>query len=42
MDPDVLGDVVRRRYIVDGRNALDPSRWRAAGWHYRALGRPGT
>ena len=42
MDPDVLGDVVSRRYIVDGRNALDPGRWRAAGWHYRALGRPGT
>ena len=42
MDPDVLGDVVARRYIVDGRNALDPARWRAAGWHYRALGRPGS
>ncbi|HET6818430.1 MAG TPA: UDP-glucose/GDP-mannose dehydrogenase family protein [Mycobacteriales bacterium] len=40
MDPEALGEVVRRRYIVDGRNALDPSRWRAAGWHYRALGRP--
>ena len=40
MDPDVLSDVVNRRYIVDGRNALDPARWRAAGWHYRALGRP--
>jgi UDPglucose 6-dehydrogenase len=42
MDPDVLSDVVARRYIVDGRNALDPNRWRAAGWHYRALGRPGN
>src|SRR3954454_16630792 len=41
MDPEVLAQVVRRRYIVDGRNALDPDRWRAAGWHYRALGRPG-
>src|SRR3954447_20765965 len=41
MDPEVLGQVVRRRYIVDGRNALDADRWRAAGWHYRALGRPG-
>ena len=40
MDPAVLSDVVARRYIVDGRNALDPGRWRAAGWHYRALGRP--
>jgi UDPglucose 6-dehydrogenase len=42
MDPGVLSDVVARRYIVDGRNALDPGRWRAAGWHYRALGRPST
>jgi UDPglucose 6-dehydrogenase len=42
MDPAVLADVVRRRYIVDGRNALDPQRWRDSGWHYRALGRPTT
>ena len=40
MDPDALGAVVAERNIVDGRNALDPERWRAAGWHYRALGRP--
>jgi UDPglucose 6-dehydrogenase len=40
MDPDTLGAVVAERNIVDGRNALDPERWRAAGWHYRALGRP--
>ncbi|MBV9293294.1 MAG: UDP-glucose/GDP-mannose dehydrogenase family protein, partial [Frankiales bacterium] len=40
MDPDLLGGVVARRNIVDGRNALDPDRWRDAGWHYRALGRP--
>ena len=26
--------------VLDGRNALDPDRWRAAGWTYRALGRP--
>ena len=39
-DPDVLGKVVAERNIVDGRNALDPERWRAASWHYRALGRP--
>ena len=40
MDPEVLGQVVTERLIVDGRNALDPDRWRAAGWTYRALGRP--
>jgi UDPglucose 6-dehydrogenase len=40
LDPEELGDVVAERNIVDGRNALDPERWRAAGWTYRALGRP--
>ncbi|MCO5969244.1 UDP-glucose dehydrogenase family protein [Actinoallomurus soli] len=40
LDPEVLGTAVAERNIVDGRNALDPERWRAAGWQYRALGRP--
>jgi UDPglucose 6-dehydrogenase len=40
MDPSVLAAVVAQRRILDGRNALDPARWRAAGWTYRALGRP--
>jgi len=40
LDPEVLGRVVATRRIVDGRNALDPGRWRGAGWTYRALGRP--
>jgi len=40
MDPAVLDGVVARKRIVDGRNALSPSRWRDAGWTYRALGRP--
>jgi len=40
MAPDALGEVVAARRIVDGRNALDPVSWRAAGWVYRALGRP--
>jgi UDPglucose 6-dehydrogenase len=40
IDPEVLAKVVAARSIVDGRNALDPERWRAAGWTYRALGRP--
>ncbi len=39
MDPDVLAEVVAERRMVDGRNALDPERWRSAGWTYRALGR---
>ncbi|MFI0447795.1 UDP-glucose dehydrogenase family protein [Actinomadura sp. 6N118] len=40
MDPAELGAVVAEKNIVDGRNVLDPERWRAAGWSYRALGRP--
>jgi UDPglucose 6-dehydrogenase len=40
LDPVALGELVRRRHVLDGRNALDPARWRAAGWTYRALGRP--
>ena len=40
LDLDTLGEVVSEKRIVDGRNALDPVVWRAAGWTYRALGRP--
>jgi UDPglucose 6-dehydrogenase len=40
MDPAALAAVVSERNLVDGRNALDPQAWRAAGWTYRALGRP--
>jgi UDPglucose 6-dehydrogenase len=40
MDPAVLSAVVREKLIIDGRNALDPERWRAAGWVYGSLGRP--
>jgi UDPglucose 6-dehydrogenase len=40
MDPRSLSEAVALKRIVDGRNALDPDAWRAAGWVYRALGRP--
>ncbi len=40
MDPAAVGTLVAARNIVDGRNVLDPDIWRAAGWRYRALGRP--
>ena len=26
--------------VIDGRNCLDPSVWRDAGWEYRSMGRP--
>ena len=40
LDPAEVGELVAHRAIVDGRNVLDPAAWRAAGWTYRALGRP--
>ena len=40
LDPETVGKAVRNRRMLDGRNALDPAAWRAAGWTYRALGRP--
>jgi UDPglucose 6-dehydrogenase len=40
LDPGELAGLVRTASVVDGRNALDAARWRAAGWTYRALGRP--
>lgn len=40
LDPDALAQVVRRQTIIDGRNCLDPSRWRTAGWAYHGVGRP--
>ncbi|MEV7398481.1 UDP-glucose/GDP-mannose dehydrogenase family protein [Aeromicrobium sp. NPDC092404] len=39
LDPEALADLVDTPRILDGRNALDPAAWRAAGWTYRALGR---
>ena len=40
IDPAKLATLVATPTIIDGRNALDPTLWRAAGWTYRALGRP--
>ncbi len=40
LDPAAVGAVVRQKHVIDARNTLDPALWRAAGWSYRALGRP--
>ncbi|RMB84663.1 UDP-glucose/GDP-mannose dehydrogenase family protein [Streptomyces shenzhenensis] len=40
LDPAELGEVAAAKVLLDGRNALDPQRWRRAGWTYRAMGRP--
>jgi UDP-glucose 6-dehydrogenase len=39
LDPEALGNVVRRKVIVDARNVLDVASWQAAGWVVQAPGR---
>jgi len=39
IDPAWLASIVATPTIIDGRNALDHTLWRAAGWTYRAIGR---
>ncbi|AGZ42815.1 UDP-glucose dehydrogenase family protein [Actinoplanes friuliensis] len=38
--PEAMAEVVGAQRIFDGRHALDSDAWRAAGWEYKALGRP--
>jgi UDPglucose 6-dehydrogenase len=40
IDPVRARALVGRPLIVDGRGVLDADRWTAAGWQFRALGRP--
>lgn len=40
LDPYETASLVTTPRILDGRNVLDPTKWRAAGWTYRGLGRP--
>ncbi|GAB3560762.1 UDP-glucose dehydrogenase family protein [Spelaeicoccus albus] len=39
LDPADIKRLVGRAAVLDGRNVLDPQKWREAGWLYRALGR---
>ncbi|MEV4410873.1 UDP-glucose/GDP-mannose dehydrogenase family protein [Catellatospora sp. NPDC049609] len=39
-DPVALGEVANTKLVIDGRNCLDASAWKSAGWTLRALGRP--
>ena len=39
IDPAQLISRVANAIMIDGRNALDRDKWRAAGWKFRALGR---
>jgi UDPglucose 6-dehydrogenase len=40
LDPGQIVTLPAAPVVLDGRNALAPGRWRAAGWTYRGLGRP--
>ena len=40
LDPHNVGDLMKHKRIVDARNVLDASAWRAAGFHYSSMGRP--
>ncbi|QDY88897.1 UDP-glucose/GDP-mannose dehydrogenase family protein [Arthrobacter sp. UKPF54-2] len=40
LDPHDTLALVSSPRILDGRNVLDPAKWRAAGWTYKGLGRP--
>ncbi|MFB2580918.1 UDP-glucose/GDP-mannose dehydrogenase family protein [Herbiconiux sp. P15] len=40
LDPAEIGELVRGKIVVDGRNCLDAGAWRAAGWEYKGMGRP--
>ena len=40
LDPEAAAARVARPVLIDARNALTPSRWTAAGWDYRGIGRP--
>ncbi|WP_410871286.1 UDP-glucose dehydrogenase family protein [Nocardia sp. A7] len=40
LTPADLDPVVRSRSIIDGRNCLNSTTWRAAGWVYAGLGTP--
>lgn len=40
LDPYQLLTSMASPRILDGRNVLDPEKWRSAGWIYRGLGRP--
>ncbi|HCD2524455.1 TPA: UDP-glucose/GDP-mannose dehydrogenase family protein [Corynebacterium striatum] len=39
LDPAAVAGLVSSKHIIDGRNVLDVTAWRAAGWTIEALGR---
>lgn len=39
LDPNALAALVKKKIVIDGRNALNRDKWRSAGWKFHALGR---
>ena len=39
IDPAAIASLVKSKIIIDGRNMLDRTLWRNAGWKFHALGR---
>ena len=39
LDPGAIGQLVKSKFLIDGRNMLDRDKWRSAGWRVHALGR---
>jgi len=39
LDPKTLASLVKKKIVIDGRNALDRDKWRSSGWQFHALGR---
>jgi UDPglucose 6-dehydrogenase len=39
IDPAEISSLVKGKVIIDGRNMLDRTMWRSAGWKFHALGR---
>jgi UDPglucose 6-dehydrogenase len=39
LDPAAIASLVKSKIIIDGRNMLDRTMWRNAGWKFHALGR---
>ena len=42
LDPAKLGELVKTKQIIDGRNVLDRNVWSNAGWKISYLGKPGS
>ena len=42
LNPEKLGQAVKAKRIIDGRNVLDRNLWSNAGWQITYLGKPGS